>query len=59
LGVVREKETGSIYNIYSSTVSRLEFLVGKLAPYVAISAVNVVVLWLMAVLLFAVPFKGS
>jgi ABC-2 type transport system permease protein/ribosome-dependent ATPase len=38
LGVVREKETGSIYNIYSSTVSRLEFLVGKLAPYVAISA---------------------
>ncbi|MGE3979759.1 MAG: ABC transporter permease [Nitrospira sp.] len=59
LGVVREKETGSIYNIYSSTVSRLEFLVGKLAPYVAISSVNVIVLWLMAVLLFAVPFKGS
>lgn len=59
LGVVREKETGSIYNIYSSTVTRLEFLVGKLVPYVMISAVNVVVLWLMAVLLFAVPFKGS
>lgn len=59
LGVVREKETGSIYNIYSATVSRLEFLVGKLVPYVMISAVNVVVLWLIAVLLFAVPFKGS
>ncbi len=59
LGVVREKETGSIYNIYSATVSRLEFLVGKLVPYVMISAVNVVLLWLMAVLLFAVPFKGS
>ncbi|MDP1948490.1 MAG: ABC transporter permease [Nitrospirota bacterium] len=59
LGVVREKETGSIYNIYSSTATRLEFLVGKLVPYVMISALNVVVLWLMAVLLFAVPFKGS
>lgn len=59
LGVVREKERGSIYNIYSSTVTRLEFLVGKLAPYVAISAVNVVVLWLMAVYLFGAPFKGS
>ena len=59
LGVVREKETGSIYNIYSATVSRLEFLVGKLVPYVMISAVNVVLLWLMAVFLFAVPFKGS
>ena len=33
LGVVREKkETGSIYNIYSSTVSRAEFLTGKLLP---------------------------
>ncbi len=59
LGVVREKETGSIYNIYSATVTRLEFLAGKLLPYVAISAFNVVVLWLLAVLLFGVPFKGS
>ena len=59
LGVVREKETGSIYNIYSSTVTRLEFLVGKLVPYVMISAVNVAVLWLIAVILFAVPFKGN
>lgn len=59
LGVVREKETGSIYNIYSSTLSRAEFLTGKLLPYVAISLVNVWVLWLMAVTLFQVPFKGS
>lgn len=59
LGVVREKETGSIYNIYSSTLSRAEFLAGKLLPYIAISLVNVCVLWLMAVGLFHVPFKGS
>lgn len=37
LGLVREKETGSIYNIYSSTVSRAEFLAGKLLPYIAVS----------------------
>jgi drug efflux transport system permease protein len=59
LGVVREKETGSIYNIYSSTVSRAEFLTGKLLPYIVISMVNVCMLWLMAVGLFHVPFKGS
>lgn len=59
LGVVREKERGSIYNIYSSTVSRLEFLVGKLAPYVAISAFNIILLWIMAVYLFGAPFKGN
>ncbi len=59
LGVVREKETGSIYNIYSSTVTRAEFLTGKLLPYIMISLVNVCVLWLMGVGLFQVPFKGS
>ncbi|MDF0642455.1 MAG: ABC transporter permease [Nitrospira sp.] len=59
LGLVREKETGSIYNIYSSTVSRAEFLAGKLLPYIAVSLLNVGMLWLMAVLLFDVPFKGS
>lgn len=59
LGVVREKERGSIYNIYSASVTRFEFLVGKLTPYVCLSAMNVVVLWLMAVVIFGVPFKGD
>ena len=40
-------------------MSRAEFLTGKLLPYVAISLVNVWVLWLMAATLFQVPFKGS
>jgi ABC-2 type transport system permease protein/ribosome-dependent ATPase len=59
LGIVREKETGSIYNIYSSTVTRVEFLAGKLLPYVLISWVNALVLWVMATLWFGVPFKGT
>jgi len=59
LGVVREKETGSIYNIYSSTVTRIEFLVGKLLPYILISWVNALVLWVMGTVWFGVPFKGN
>ena len=59
VGVVREKETGSIYNIYASTVTRGEFLAGKLFPYVAISAVNVLVLWAMAIWAYGAPFKGD
>lgn len=59
VGVVREKETGSIYNIYASTVTRGEFLCGKLVPYVAISVANMIVLWTMAVWLFGAPFKGN
>jgi len=59
LGIVREKETGSIYNIYSSTVTRIEFLVGKLLPYILISWVNALVLWVMGTVWFGVPFKGN
>lgn len=59
LGVVREKETGAIYNMYASTITRGEFLLGKLAPNVFIGFVNAIALWLIAVLHFGAPFKGS
>jgi ABC-2 type transport system permease protein/ribosome-dependent ATPase len=59
LSVVREKETGSIYNIYASTIRRAEFILGKLLPNVLISFLNALVLWLMAAWYFGAPFKGS
>ncbi len=59
VSVVREKETGAIYNIASSTVTRLEFLVGKLAPAASVSLVDAVLLWLIARFYFGAPFHGS
>ena len=59
LSVVREKETGAIYNVCSSTITRAEYLTGKLLPSVAISCVNAVILWLLATRYFGAPFKGS
>lgn len=59
LGIVREKESGSIYNIYASTAGRAEFLAGKLAPYLAIAALNVGMLWALACWGFGAPFKGD
>jgi ribosome-dependent ATPase len=59
LGVVREKETGAIANFRATPVTRLEFLLGKQAPYVAIAAVSFLSLLLMALLLFGVPVQGS
>ena len=59
LGVVREKERGSIYNIYASTVSRGEFLIGKILPYVGISMINATIMWMLATFLFGAPFKGD
>ncbi len=59
VGIVREKERGSILNIYASSVSRGEFLVGKVIPYVLISFFNGMVLWFLAIFLFGAPFRGS
>jgi len=59
LAVVREKETGSILNLYVTPVTRSEFLLGKQLPYVALALLNYLLLVLMAVTLFAVPLTGS
>ena len=59
LGVVREKELGSITNLYVTPTTGLEFLLGKQLPYVAIALVNFVSLVVLAVVLFEVPVKGS
>ena len=58
-GVVREKEMGSITNLYATPVSGLEFLLGKQAPYVLIALINFAILALLTVFLFDVPVKGS
>ena len=59
LGVVREKELGSIVNLYVTPVKRLEFLAGKQAPYIAVALVNFVILFAMSQVVFHVPLKGS
>ncbi len=59
LSVVREKELGSIINLYVTPVTRLEFLLGKQLPYVALAVLNFLLLTLLAVTLFAVPLKGG
>ena len=59
LGVVREKELGSIVNFYVTPVTRLEFLLGKQLPYVALGMINFFILAGLAVTAFGVPHKGS
>ena len=59
LGVVREKELGSIVNFHVTPTTKLEFLLGKQLPYVAVGLVNFAMLLALAVWLFGVPVKGS
>jgi ribosome-dependent ATPase len=59
LAIVREKELGSITNLYVTPVTRIEFMLGKQIPYIAVALVNFTILFLMALFVFQVPLKGS
>ena len=59
LAVVREKELGSIVNLYVTPVTRVEFLLGKQLPYVALAMLNYLLMSGLAVFVFGVPMKGS
>jgi len=57
--IAKEKETGTIFNFYASPLRKSEFIIAKLTPVFLLHSVNVVILFLWAVYLFGVPFRGS
>lgn len=59
VGVVREKEMGSITNLYVTPVTRLEFLLGKQLPYVFVSLIVFIALVILTIVVFGVPLKGG
>lgn len=59
LAIVREKELGSITNLYVTPVTRLEFLLGKQFPYICLAMANFALMFMMALVVFQVPLKGS
>jgi ribosome-dependent ATPase len=59
LSIAREKELGSITNLYVTPVTRLEFLLGKQLPYVVLAMLSFLLLVVLAIAGFGVPLKGS
>ncbi|PVX61150.1 ribosome-associated ATPase/putative transporter RbbA [Paraburkholderia unamae] len=59
LGVVREKEMGSITNLYASPASVGEYLLGKQIPYAALAMLSYLLLVALTVTVLRVPLKGS
>jgi ribosome-dependent ATPase len=59
VSIVREKELGSIINFYVTPTGRLEYLLGKQIPYIAIAMINYFILTVFALIVFRVPLKGS
>ncbi|HEX9525117.1 MAG TPA: ABC transporter permease, partial [Reyranella sp.] len=59
LAVTRERERGTMENLLAMPVRPIEVMIGKIVPYIAIGAVQVVVILLVARLLFGVGVQGS
>ncbi|MCH4143487.1 ribosome-associated ATPase/putative transporter RbbA [Acetobacter peroxydans] len=59
LGVVREKEIGSIMNLYASPASTGQYLLGKQLPYVGLAILAYLALVFLSITLLGVPLKGS
>ena len=59
LGITREVERGTMENLLATPVQPIEVMVGKIAPYIVIGYVQVLVILLAARFMFAVPFVGG
>jgi ABC-2 type transport system permease protein len=59
LGVVRERERGTLEQLMITPLSRVELVVGKIVPYLLLAAVDVVVIIVLGLLLFGVPLRGN
>ncbi|WP_439294457.1 ribosome-associated ATPase/putative transporter RbbA [Lonepinella sp. BR2882] len=59
LSVVREKEMGTIMNLYGSPATKFQFLFGKQIPYVVIAFASYLLMVATAIFIFKVPIKGS
>jgi ABC-type multidrug transport system permease subunit len=57
--VVREKESGTIFNFYASPVRRIEIILGKLLPYLAVALLDYLLIFVLSLLVFRVRFVGS
>ncbi len=59
LAIVREKESGTIQQIYASPLTAREFMLGKLLPYAAVAFLEMLMVVGLGYAWFQVPFAGS
>jgi ABC-2 type transport system permease protein len=59
LGVVREREQGTLEQLAVMPLRPWDVMVGKIAPYFAIALFDIILVTVVGLLLFDVPFNGS
>ncbi|MCE1248655.1 MAG: ABC transporter permease [Firmicutes bacterium] len=59
ISVAKEKETGSIINMFVSPIGKAEYLLGKMIPYIVITYFNFILFFIFTVTIFKVPLRGD
>ena len=59
LGIVRERQSGTIEQLAVMPFRPWDVIIGKIAPYLVIGSIDLVAIVLVGMLVFGVPFVGS
>ena len=59
MGIVRERELGTLEQLNVTPLRRWELIVGKLLPYALVGMIDVVLVLAVAIAWFQVPLRGS
>jgi ABC-2 type transport system permease protein len=59
LAMTRERERGTMENLLATPVKPIEVMVGKIAPFIIVGYIQVMMILVAAKLIFGVPFVGS
>ena len=59
LTLAHEREHGTLEQLMATPITRTELLLGKMIPYIIVGLINVVLIPLIAILWFGIPFNGS
>jgi ABC-type multidrug transport system permease subunit len=57
--IAKEKEKGTIFNFYSSSVTKVEFLIAKLSAVFTLASFNIFILFVLVLYVFNLPFRGN
>ena len=59
LTLAHEHEHGTMEQLMATPISRSELLLGKMAPYILVGLINSIVIPILAIIWFKIPFNGS
>ena len=59
IAIIKEKEAGTMEQLIVTPLKPIELIIGKTIPYIVISVVQMIVVTLIAVFWFQIPFSGS